>query len=647
MLPLRVSSPFALALVPTYALAIPGPDTTAVLANGNLPEGGALARSYLEARSIPKRQLCLLDLPQAETIAYDDYLHRIDRPFAACLSDAGVEARIEAVVLTRGVPLRVTMPDRGEGAQRASLAAVLGASRSVLEADGSRLIERAPGFRAMCGSTPCLAAAWRNPYRRGRFDSGWSGRAQGVLHRPWLVTMLHGRSYLDAARLIASATTAEQLADAGERNRTFMLMAAADPARGVLDQEHENVANQLIDRGFEVLRVPFSPARSGERLAAFVTGAASLGETIEGSELSPGAVVDNVTSFGAVPENFRETGEERQVSIARWVARGVAGVHGTTDEPLNNCFPSRAFLVDWADGLTLAEAYHRNLPFLYWRNLVLGDPMAAPWARRPRVELDEVDPGAIIEGSTWLTVRAEPAPHVTRLVVYIDGREIDRVEGPGASMLRVCAPVPVGGRIEVLAVAEAAEPARGPSKGWRVLEVEGRPGPGDCGRERPDAGRPETGSTMSDAEVIPADASFRWDGSVPSSDSGEGPSADSGGLSHPIGRKDERGGCRCGPMDPRRPGPIPFAVLILAIYALSPRPKRSRSRKIQLQTQSDPNRSPAPRRGTEGRRVAGVALHALAKACAYSARPLNRPSRSSGHEAPCQARGKRLACARG
>ncbi|MFK7989303.1 MAG: hypothetical protein AB8I08_25015 [Sandaracinaceae bacterium] len=95
----------------------------------------------------------------------------------------------------------------------------------------------------------------------------------------------------------------------------------------------------------------------------------------------------NLTSFGARPINFRETGES-QVSIARWVTAGVAGVHGTVAEPLNNCFPDRELLVRYVDGSTLAEAFHLTMPFVYWRNLVLGDPMAAPFAERPTLTVE-------------------------------------------------------------------------------------------------------------------------------------------------------------------------------------------------------------------------------------------------------------------
>ena len=77
-----------------------------------------------------------------------------------------------------------------------------------------------------------------------------------------------------------------------------------------------------------------------------------------------------------MPSNFDSDGNV-QVSVSRWVAQGVAGIHGTTAEPISNAFPHRRFLVDYVKGFTLAESFARNLPFIYWRNLILGDPILA------------------------------------------------------------------------------------------------------------------------------------------------------------------------------------------------------------------------------------------------------------------------------
>ena len=62
-----------------------------------------------------------------------------------------------------------------------------------------------------CGG-PCLAAKWVNPllYLAGPFAAGMSLPNGGATWKPLLVTMLHGRTYADAALLIQSAVDAEK-----------------------------------------------------------------------------------------------------------------------------------------------------------------------------------------------------------------------------------------------------------------------------------------------------------------------------------------------------------------------------------------------------------------------------------------------------
>ena len=135
--------------------------------------------------------------------------------------------------------------------------------------------------------------------------------------------------------------------------------------------ELDDVGRRLTELGVDTQEVPLMQILTGYQLGAFVTGALHLGAVIGSNVYHPGSIVDNLTSFGAVPSNFDSDGNV-QVSVSRWVAQGVAGIHGTTAEPISNAFPHRRFLVDYVKGFTLAESFARNLRAIYWRNLILG-----------------------------------------------------------------------------------------------------------------------------------------------------------------------------------------------------------------------------------------------------------------------------------
>jgi hypothetical protein len=459
-------------------IAVPGPDSTAIAANVNDPESVALAEAYRSARDIPRAQMCLLDLPAEIDLTLADYRALFLDPFVACLG-AAID-RIEAVVLIRGVPLRVAIPIDGSRSERVSLAAALAVWRSTTAAD-TPVLGEPPGNDADCGGTPCYAARWQNVYRRGAFRAGYAGDDRdGNHHRPLLVTMLHGRSYEDAARLYVSALDAETSTAA---RGSFVFMEGADPARGALDFQFDRVISGLAMRGFDdAMRIPFDRDRTGLTMAAFFVGTAGIGTTIEANTFLPGSLVDNLTSYGAVPENFAESGE-MQVSIARFVARGVAGAHGTTDEPLNNCFPARDLLLDYVDGFTLGEAYFSSMPFVYWRNLVLGDVMAAPYAVRPVVEIDAAEDGHVI------VTAIDPLDRgIASLALYVDGAS---VAASARDVLEADLVLPIDRQVELLAVAQARGNGA-QSKGWRMILARGGvPGPPDAGIL--DSGNPDTG----------------------------------------------------------------------------------------------------------------------------------------------------------
>ncbi len=503
------------AIAPSPARATPGPDSVAVLANADVPGSVALAARYASARDIPSRQVCSISMPVTEDVTLDVFRARVEAPLRACLEAAGVRPRIEAIVVMRGAPLRVVVDVAGV-ARTVSLTSALALGDTVLSADGAPLLGRDPGQDLDCGGTACWGAAWPSAFHAEPFHAGWTRTERGIVHRPLLVTMLHGRSDDDAARLLTAALDSEGRPPSEE----ILFMDGADPARGALDGETEAVLSGLAVRGRAARRVPFAADQSGLRLAGFFTGTASLGATIEGNSFAPGALVDNLTSFGALPENFRETGEA-QVSIARWVARGVTGVHGTVAEPLNNCFPSRRLVLEYADGATLAEAYYGRMPFVYWQNLVLGDPVAAPYAVRPQVVIDGVADGSAVPSGRTLAVHAEsPAGRpIERLALYRDGVLLAEAEG-GA--LEACLVGSAPGPSQLLAVATSAgDLEHWPARGWTRLNVEVAPGPDGCTAPAADAG-------TIDAGVDP-------DGAVVGLDAGGTPGPTSAG------------GCRIGP----------------------------------------------------------------------------------------------------
>jgi hypothetical protein len=188
-------------------------------------------------------------------------------------------------------------------------------------------------------------------------------------------------------------------------------------------------------------------------------------------------------------------------------------------------------VVDYAEGSTLAEAYLRQMPFVYWRNLVLGDPMAAPWARRPRVTVEGVSDGETLTAARAVTVTAQAAEgaQVASTVLYVDGVEAARAAGD-----RVTLCLAGDGARELLAVAQVAEDlgaGRHAPKGWTRVRVTLRGAVGTC--EAPDAA----------ADVGAVDAAADAHADAP-------PEAGDGA----VAMRGEGGGCECHTRPPGRAG---------------------------------------------------------------------------------------------
>jgi uncharacterized protein (TIGR03790 family) len=466
------------------AVAYPGPDSVAVLVSQDSAESVALADAYAKFRAVPAKQVCKIPgIPQTDDVSLADYQTKILAPFEQCLTTNGVHDRIEAVLVTRGVPMRVVVPI-SSGSTNISLAAALAVWESTMQggdAGGAPLLGQDPGAIVNCGS-PCYGAGWPNPMLNlaTPYKAGYTATKNGVVWKPLLVTMLHGRSQADAQMLIDSATSAEKN---GGAKGTFMFMDSADgPSgpRGVLDSEFPNVINQLKALGFtDAQEVPWNADLTGQTLASFFVGTSSIGTTIEGNTYQPGSLVDNLTSFGAVPQNFATSGES-QVSISRWVEKGVGGVQGTVDEPLNNVFPNRNLIVDYVKGATLAEAYFRWFPFVYWKNLVLGDPMLAPYAKRPVVTITGLTDGATQTDATMVTATATDGGTgvgVASVTLYVDGVMAATAQG---DTVTTCVKVPAASSVQILAVAQTNAGTGGlvkfQPKGWSEIHVTGQSG---------------------------------------------------------------------------------------------------------------------------------------------------------------------------
>ncbi|MDP6932053.1 MAG: MYXO-CTERM sorting domain-containing protein, partial [Myxococcota bacterium] len=439
--------------------------------------------------------------PEATSIGFEDYLGTIQADFLDCLDVLPHPELVDYLVLVRGLPYRVDLDD----GSTTSLSAMLQVHQAA-DSDGTALAGQGQGSSSsywyatidnpihlsVFSSSACDFEV-DNPYAGSytsackilqmsegpsSFTRSDAGTADGFDFdgNLFVVTRLDGFDHGDALDLVERGAAADGTFPDAE----ILCMEGADEARAARDPECEMVTRYLAGAGANATYLePHDATLSGHEVAAYWSGAADLTGAIAGNTYVPGAIVDNLTSYGAVPQNFScdESGEscpasESQTSIARFVRAGATGVHGTVAEPLNNSFPSAGSLLLYTMGYNLGESFLFTQPYLYWQNLVLGDPLTSPFAERPEVDLSSADGSpqdgvlTVPEGGL-IRIEAFHSVGVSETRLFVDGAWVD---DSACERLRWPVEGDEGDSFEVLAVAFATNETQ-LNEGWPTEEI--------------------------------------------------------------------------------------------------------------------------------------------------------------------------------
>jgi len=141
-------------------------------------------------------------------------------------------------------------------------------------------------------------------------------------------------------------------------------------------------------------------------------------------EITPGAIVENLTSYGAL--FGPNPGQTQSTEFLKW---GAAGTCGTVVEPyaLQQKFPHPMIQVHYARGCSLAEAFYQSVEGPM-QLLILGDALCQPFAKFPKVIADEVP--SEVKGTITIKLKKEVAsPEIVAVEIYLDGRLAGRRPG--------------------------------------------------------------------------------------------------------------------------------------------------------------------------------------------------------------------------
>ena len=379
-----VSGP--LASSPVFAQSA---ENVAVVINDASPASQRIGEYYIKKRGIPASNVIRLRTVTTEAIQRPEYLRTIEAPVAITIGRQSLHDRVLYLVLTKGVPLRVT----GTGGQDGTVASV----DSELSILYSRLVGRNIPLR---GRVP-------NPYFLGtrslREARPFTHREQEI----FLVTRLDGFSVDEVLKLIDRsgvssadgaivldqragltdntgdewlAEAARRLQDQGQGSKVALdtSMNAAPPNKQVLGYYSwgsNDAANRR--RRFGMGFVP------GALAATFVSTDARTFEPPPDSWTPSSDWKDPTALFGGSPQTL----------IGDLIREGATGVAGHVAEPyLQSTVRPEILFPAYLSGFTLAEAFYLAIPDLSWQTVVVGDPLCRPFQRPTLSRADIEDP---------------------------------------------------------------------------------------------------------------------------------------------------------------------------------------------------------------------------------------------------------------
>ena len=190
-------------------------------------------------------------------------------------------------------------------------------------------------------------------------------------------------------------------------------------------------ANTLKQLGLNaVVENGILPVKRADVAGAMI-GTAGFDWNASGSTVLPGAIIEHLTSFGAVLSERSD-----QTPCTDFIRAGASGTSGTVTEPyaLQQKFPTAFMHVMYCRGWTLAESYYQSL-FGPYQLLVIGDPLCKPWAKSAKLSLGGITSGQVVKGHVDLkpkVVGGTPGS-VASYEIFVDGKLVGS-NLPGSSL---------------------------------------------------------------------------------------------------------------------------------------------------------------------------------------------------------------------
>jgi hypothetical protein len=434
---------------PRSALAGGGPEGVFLVVNVRSWASMAVANHYIKLRQIPQVNVLYLDWSgPIDKINSDDFRQKILGLVFATMRQRLIMDQIDSIVYSSDFPYAVDFkndvtsvklpPNRTPTGSLTSLTyfapELLSGDYNFIAANGNFYMRRpaegsgeitSHGFRGWFGFGPQgqILEAGGQHY----ITSAMLGYTSGV-----------GNSVAEAKNYLSRAANAD-----GTKPKGTIYFAQTSDIRSLVRVVNDpNSAKLLTQLQIDPAKVGFAGA-SAELTklgvnAEIVNGVMPMGKAdVQGttmgtrnfswngskSSLLPGAIGDNLTSFGGVFSQ-RDQGDTPQTVLSEYLRYGAAAASGAVVEPYADPskFPLAYLHVHYARGCSLLEAFYQSV-YCPYQLLIVGDPLCRPWANIPKITVEGIQPDATVKGPLRLSPRGtvEGGATVDRFQAFVDG----------------------------------------------------------------------------------------------------------------------------------------------------------------------------------------------------------------------------------
>ena len=409
-----------------------GPENVFLVVNAASGDSIAVGNAYAALRGVPPINVLFLDWKGSrQSVDIAEFRRSILTPIKSAIDARRLAPQIDMIVYSCDFPWRIdfagALPkelaesDKFPSGSLTGLTTLHAAVESGLPAwldpasnrywrplGGSGVPEETVGFRSWYGWGP-----------QGEILE--AGGVRYLLSVTLGVTDGRGNTVPEIVRYLSSAAAADGTRPKG----TVYFVTNADVRTRTRSGVFVDTIRQLRELGVAADAVEGTLPVGKRDVAGLMTGTAEFDWPRSGSTIVPGAICENLTSFGGI-----FTPSAGQTPLSEFLRAGAAGSSGTVIEPyaLQPKFPHAAIQVHYARGASLAEAFYQSVHSPY-QLLVVGDPLCRPWARIPVVDAVVAPDNAVLETDQRLsgTIELEPRSQmpaggsVDRYELFIDG----------------------------------------------------------------------------------------------------------------------------------------------------------------------------------------------------------------------------------